>query len=98
MTHGMAHLRKVAENVTSNSWIDKNQLDGSNYYRVVAVGHGLTSNQSNSSDWVNYSVPAPTNVKSEQALRNNKVVIDLSWDEVKVADSYLAESYIVYRR
>ena len=90
-------FEKVAENVTSNSWIDKNPLGGSNYYRVVAVGHGLTSNQSNSSDWVNYSIPAPTNVKSEQALRNNKVVIDLSWDEVKVADSYSAESYIVYR-
>ena len=88
---------KVAENVTSNSWIDKNPLNGSNYYKVVAVGHGLTSSQSSSSDWINYSIPVPTNLRSEQILKNNKVVINLSWDEVIVTGNYSAESYIVYR-
>lgn len=91
-------FEKVAENVNSNSWIDNNPLSGNNYYKVVAVGHGLTSQQSNSSDLVNYSIPAPQNVKSEKTLSNGKVVIGLTWDEVKVAGSNLAESYIVYRR
>jgi fibronectin type 3 domain-containing protein len=90
-------FEKVAENINSNSWIDEDPLKGSNYYRVVAVGHGLTSNQSSSSDWVNYSIPVPTNVKSEQVLKNNKVVVNLSWDEVKIVGNYSAESYIVYR-
>ena len=36
----------VADNITSTSWIDTAPL-GKNYYRIKAIGHGLTSEYSN---------------------------------------------------
>ncbi len=40
---------KVADSITVTSWRDKAPLNGSNYYRVYAMGHGLTSEASTTS-------------------------------------------------
>ena len=54
----------VAENVTSISWIDKAPLAGNNYYRIKAVGHGLTSGYSNTTNVLKYALDAPINAKA----------------------------------
>ena len=76
---------KVAEGVTSTSWVDEKPLSGNNYYRVYAVGHGLTSPSSKTSS-VNYALDAPTNVNAE--IQDDDFTIRLSWDAVKHAESY----------
>ena len=43
---------KVAEGVTSTSWTDEKPLNGNNYYRVYAVGHGLTSSAGSTSVYI----------------------------------------------
>ena len=42
----------IVDGVTNLSWIDELPLFGSNYYRVQAVGHGITSETSSSSNEV----------------------------------------------
>lgn len=91
------NFEQVADNVTSNSWTDENPLSGSNYYRIQAVGHGLTSQQSYTSSSVSYSISAPTNLKCQKTLSGGQQGVDISWNEVKVLEDYTAESYIVYR-
>ena len=83
---------KIAENITTTSWKDVSPLDGYNYYKIYAVGYGMTSQASKASNVVNCSISAPTNVKGVLVLSNNKLVASLSWDDVA-----FAESYIVYR-
>ncbi len=41
---------KVADSLTVSSWRDNNPLNGNNYYRIYAMGHGLTSNASSTTD------------------------------------------------
>lgn len=48
---------KVAEEVNVTSWVDENPLEGTNCYRVVAKGHGMTSAQSQSTNAVDYTRP-----------------------------------------
>lgn len=43
---------KVADGVTSTSWVDEKPLNGNNYYRVYAVGHGLTSSAGSTSFYI----------------------------------------------
>ena len=43
---------KVADGVTSTSWVDEKPLNGNNYYRVYAVGHGLTSSAGSTSVYI----------------------------------------------
>ena len=43
---------KVADGVTSTSWTDEKPLNGNNYYRVYAVGHGLTSSAGSTSVYI----------------------------------------------
>ena len=76
---------KVAGEVISTSWVDEKPLNGNNYYRVYAVGHGLTSPSSKTSS-VNYALDAPTNVNAE--IQDDDFTIRLSWDAVKHAESY----------
>ena len=65
-SNGSDDYTLVAENVKSNSWMDKNPLEGNTYYyKVVACGHGLTSNQSNQTNGVSISLSTPSNVKGE---------------------------------
>ena len=40
----------VADNITTLTWTDLAPLSGYNYYRVKALGHGLTSGYSNTTD------------------------------------------------
>ena len=82
----------VAEGVKTNSWTDQSPLKGSNYYRVVADGHGYTSSQSNSSAEVKCSLAAPTNIAGELTLTDNGFVIKVMWNAVK-----FAEGYTIYR-
>ena len=82
----------IADDVTTNSWIDNSPLSGYNYYKVVAIGYGLTSSQSDASGGVNFSMAAPTKLAGELALNGNKLVIDVTWEAVENA-----ESYIIYR-
>ena len=83
---------KLAENVATNSWTDESPIAGNNYYRVQATGHGLTSDQGRAQNAVNCSLSVPNNFKSELAVNGNKLVINVSWDEVM-----FAEKYNVYR-
>ena len=71
--------------MTSTSWVDEKPLNGNNYYRVYAVGHGLTSPSSKTSS-VNYALDAPTNVNAE--IQDDDFTIRLNWDAVKHAESY----------
>ena len=76
----------VAENVTSISWIDKAPLAGNNYYRIKAVGHGLTSGYSNTTNVLQYALDAPMNSKAELDDANFYIVV--SWGAVKHAEGY----------
>ena len=79
----------VADNVTTNSWIDKSPSSGSTYYyRIRAIGHGLESSDSKTSNGVSLSMPTPQNVASELALKGSNYVINLTWDAVKIAEKY----------
>jgi len=82
----------VAEGVTSTIWTDSSPLSGSNYYKVCAVGYGITSSQSSYAS-VEVRLAAPTNVKAELEVKDEKFVVNVSWDAVKYA-----QSYDVYRR
>ena len=81
---------KVAEDVTGTSWTDKSPLSGDNYYKVLAVGHGLTSDESCVSEAVNYTLDAPENVVA--SLDEELFTVNITWDAVD-----FAESYNVYR-
>ena len=48
---------KVADSLTVTSWLDETPLNGSNYYRIYAMGHGLTSQASSTSNVVNVVRP-----------------------------------------
>lgn len=80
---------KVSTGIKTTSWTDQSPLSGNNYYRVYAVGHGLTSQPSSSSNAVNYALDAPSNVT---ASTTNDFTVKLHWDVVEHA-----EYYIVYR-
>ena len=43
---------KVADNLTVSFWRDEHPLQGNNYYRVCALGHGLSSSESSTSNVV----------------------------------------------
>ena len=77
----------VAENVTSNQWTDESPLSGSNYYKVCATAYGFTSAQSSYTS-ANVSLNAPANVVAGLDIKNNNLVINLSWDAVPFAQSY----------
>ena len=77
----------VAEGITSTTWIDDSPQKGYNYYKVCAEGYGFTSSQSSYS-YVNVSLAAPTNVKAELEVKDEKFVVNVSWDAVKYAQSY----------
>ena len=72
--------------VTTTSWIDENPLQGENYYRVRALGHGLQSNLSNATDAVEYALDVPANVSA--LWLDNSSSIKVSWNAVKHAESY----------
>ena len=75
----------VAEGITSTTWIDDSPLEGYNYYKVCAEGYGFTSSQSSYAS-VTVNLAAPTNVKAQ--LDENDLVVNVSWDAVKYAESY----------
>lgn len=77
---------KVAEGITSTTWNDSTPLAGNNYYRVYAVGHGLTSPASNTTTVVNYALEAPQNVVATYV--ENIGVITVSWNSVPHAETY----------
>ena len=79
----------MADSLTTTTWTDKAPASGNNYYRVYAVGHGLTSN-STTSEGVAGNISAPKNVTA--ALDDNDLIIHVSWDAVK-----FAESFTIYR-
>ena len=81
---------KIAENLTGTNWQDLSLLEGNNYYRIYANGHGLTSPVSVTSNVVNCELEAPTNVTA--IMYYGKRTINVSWNAVKYA-----ESYTVYR-
>lgn len=81
---------KVADSLNVTSWNDDSPLNGSNYYRIYAMGHGLTSSASSTSNVVNCEITAPANVTA--SLDDNKTAVHVSWDAVKYA-----EYYSVYR-
>ena len=82
----------IADSISSTRWTDINPLKGSNYYKVVAIGHGMTSSQSYVSNETNYSLATPKNVKAELWTSGNGLAIKVSWDAVD-----FAQTYSVYR-
>ena len=74
----------VSSNVTSTSWTDTDPLSGSNYYKVIACGHGLASEQSSYVS-VARKLEAPQNVT---ATLTNDLDVAISWDAVKHAEYY----------
>ena len=82
-----ADYELVAENVTATTWTDNNPLEGNNYYRVCAVNRNNLSSQSSSAS-VNVKLDTPTNVKVEMGVKNEQLVVNISWDAVKYAQSY----------
>jgi fibronectin type 3 domain-containing protein len=83
-----ANYELIADDVTTNSWTDNSPLSGYNYYKIVAIGYGLTSSQSDASEGVNFSMAAPAKVAGELALNSNKLVVNVTWDVVENAESY----------
>ena len=77
---------KVAEGVKTASWTDDSPLSGYNYYKVEAVGYGLTSPRSSASNGVNCVLSAPINVTA--ALVDETLYVNVTWDAVKYAQSY----------
>ena len=77
---------KVAEGVKTSSWSDESPLSGFNYYKVEAVGYGLTSPRSSASNGVNCVLSAPINVTA--ALVDETLYVNVTWDAVKYAQSY----------
>ena len=75
---------RVANGVTSTSWTDMSPLSGSNYYKVIACGHGLESAQSSSVS-VKRKLDAPKNVT---ATLDDNFEVTLNWDAVKGAEYY----------
>ena len=76
----------VADNVNSSIWKDNDPRSGYNYYRVKAIGHGLTSGYSNTTELINYVIETPVNVKAKLDDENFNIVV--SWDAVKHAEGY----------
>ena len=77
---------KIATGIITTQWTDSNPLHGNNYYRIYAVGHGLTSEPSNTSAVVNYSLDVPQNLIATYNSDENSV--SLSWNTVKHAEGY----------
>ena len=82
-----ADYELIAEKVTSTTWTDSSPLSGYNYYKVCAVNRNNLSSQSSYAS-VNVKLDAPTNVKAEMDLKNEKFVVNVSWDAVKRAKNY----------
>ena len=80
----------VADSIPSTSWQDNTPQNGSNYYTIRALGHGLTSAASSQSETVTCEIAAPTNVTA--TLSSDEKSIRVFWDAVKYA-----ESYTIYR-
>ena len=77
----------VADGITDNAWIDESPLQGTNYYKICAVGYGQISSQSSFAS-VSVSLANPTNVKAELDVDDDKFIVKVSWDAVKYAQSY----------
>ena len=76
---------KVASGITATTWNDVIPLEGNNYYRVYAVGHGLTSSASTTVN-VNYALEAPQNVIA--SIPEDQFIIRVSWNTVRYAEKY----------
>jgi fibronectin type 3 domain-containing protein len=78
----------IADSVASTSWKDERPMSGNNYYKVCAVGLGLTSEKSNGSNSVSCSLDAPKNISGELVLNGDSLAIRMKWDAVKYAEYY----------
>ena len=78
----------VAEGVTSTTWTDRTPKKGyNNYYKVCAKNWNEASSQSSYAS-VEVRLAAPTNVKAELEVKDEKFVVNVSWNAVKYAESY----------
>ena len=77
---------KVADSLTVNSWRDAAPLQGSNYYHIYAMGHGLTSTASSTSAVVRCEMATPTDVAA--VMDDEKWAVHVRWDVVRYAQSY----------
>ena len=78
----------VAEGVTSTTWTDRTPKKGyNNYYKVCAKNWNEASSQSSYAS-VEVRLAAPTNVKAELEVKDEKFVVNVFWNAVKYAESY----------
>ena len=83
------HFRLVAKGVKSNTWKDENPLEDTNYYKVRAVGYGFATSYSEQSarEYIS-KLDSPKNVQTELGVKEDKIIVKVSWDDVKFAQSY----------
>ena len=78
----------VAENIPSTTWTDLTPVYGNSYYyKVYAKNRNVVSTQSPYAS-VTVNLAAPTHVKAEVDVKDEKIVVNVSWDAVKYAQSY----------
>ena len=87
--YGSLFAKKIVDSLTVTSWRDESPQTGYNGYLVHAMGHGLTSAESNLYS-VNCEIAAPTNVTASKD--EEEWGVNVNWDAVKYA-----EYYSVYR-
>ena len=88
--YSSSNFTKVADSITVTTWRDESPLSGNNYYRIYAMGHGLTSSSYTTSGVVICEMAAPANVSA--FMDRNAWAVNINWDAV----AYV-ESYSVYR-
>ena len=77
----------VSQWIYSTSWTDKNPLNGKNYYKVIAYGHGLESKQ-NTAIPIDRKLEAPNNVT---ATLTDDLNVTISWSGVKGTEYYVVQ-------
>ena len=75
----------IAKDVTETAYIDEEPLNGSNYYRIVGNGYGMSGTASATAN-VSVILKSPQNVIV--ALDDTRFVINVSWEPVKYAEYY----------
>ena len=76
----------VAENISSTIWTDISALYGNSYYYIVRAKNWNEASPQSSYASVEVRLAAPTNVEAE--IDENDLVVNVSWDAVKYAQSY----------
>lgn len=97
----------VAENIISTNWTDESPLEGNNYYRLYAIGHGLKSSASQTSverpmhpaEPIDLGLPSGTKWASYNvgATKPEEYGGYYAWGETEEKDVYNTSTYKYYQ-